>query len=298
MRKASADTDQAARSLLQKAIRRGRADTAEAAFRFVAPTRPEFDWMRSRLAVFTFEEAWPYGRAVTFSMSEDENLRHVLALCGVQKNKDAAGLGSLAYALSEGDTTVLEHDDGDWYIRVVARAIKQRDKFREWAHNEARKLETDRALLVANAIEGSKKASWPWDRAFTYAAALLAIKHAVPDPVAVPPPPADPFPYWVALDKHTPQGKEAIRRVAHAASVPANTALWLSFYFESASCASLAPSPWWERERAWRLRKLGLSESDGRDLWSELRAEVERHLAPEAEALRERVLNPPQTRLC
>ena len=116
MRRAGADTDQAARSLLQKAIRRGRADIAEAVFRFLVPTKAEFDWMRSRLAVFTFEEAWPYGRLVTFSRLEDENLRHVLALCSLRKNKDAAGLGSLAYALSEGDQTVLRQDEGDWYI--------------------------------------------------------------------------------------------------------------------------------------------------------------------------------------
>ena len=298
MRRAGTDTDRATRSLLQKAIRRGRADIAEAAFRFLAPTKTEFAWMRSRLAVFTFEEAWPYGRLVTFSKSEDENLGHVLTLCSLQKNKDAAGLGSLAYELSEGDTTVLRQDEGDWYIRVVARAIKERDKFREWALSEAAQLAPEQAQLVSGAVEGSKKASWPWDRAFTYAAALLAIKGPVPDLTGAPAPAADPFPFWVALDKHTPQGKEAIRRVAKDAAVSPDTALWVSFYFESATCQSLAPSPWWDRERSWRLAKLGLSETDGGDLWSRLRPGVERCLVPEAEALAERVLDPPQVRLC
>ena len=294
MRRAGADTDQAARSLLQKAIRRGRADIATAVFRFLATNKTEFNWMRSRLAVFTFEEAWPYGRHVTFSKAEDENLRHILALCSLQKNKDAAGLGSLAYALTEGNDSVLRDDDDDWYVRVVARALGDKDKFRAWARDEALHLDPDQALVVSKAIEGSKKAGWPWDKAFTYAAALLAIKYPVPGLVDAPLSATDPFPFWVAIDKHTQQGKEAIRRAAKNLGIPANSALWLSFYFESATCQSLAPSPWWDRERSWRLGKLGLSEVDGRDAWGQLRTLVEGYLGPDAEALSERVLAPPE----
>ena len=132
IRKASLNTDQVARSLLQKAVRRGNATIAKATFRYLVSERDEFDWVRSRLAVITFEEAWPYGMSVTFGRSETEILGHYTALCTCAKNKDAAGLGSLAYALSEGDESVLAGDPDDRQIRVIAKAIKERDKFMEW----------------------------------------------------------------------------------------------------------------------------------------------------------------------
>lgn len=291
MRRASEVTDQIARSLLQKAIRRGCKDVATATFWHLAKDKEEFKWLRSRLAVFTFEEAWPYGLHVGFDRSEAVNLRHIISLCSAEKHKDAAGLGSLAYAYSEGDETTLQDDEGDWYIRVVARALQEKDKFREWAKNQSQNLAPERARLVLNAIEGSKKAGWPWDKAFTYAAALLAIKHPIPSIRDVQGMSKDAFPFWIAIDKHTQDGKETIRKAAQELCIPSNTALWLSFYYESAVCQSLAPSPWWERERKWRLGKLHLSDSEARTKWDSLRQIVAELLTHKAAAIAERIFD-------
>jgi hypothetical protein len=289
IRRANEDTDQIARSLLQKAIRRGCKEVATAAFWHLTKLRNDFKWIRSRLAVFTFEEVWPYGQCITFERSEAKTLHHIIALCSAQKNKDAAGLGALGYAYSEGDNTTLKGDEGDWYIRVVSKALQEKDKFRDWALSESLNLPQEQARLVSNAIDGSKKAGWPWDKAFTYAAALLAIKKPVPTLSDAPGIEADKFPFWVAIDKHTKDGKEAIKIAAQELHIPANTALWLSFYFESAICQSLGPSPWWDRERSWRLNKLSLSETDARKRWGQVRVCVKDLLAEKASFLAERI---------
>jgi hypothetical protein len=298
IRKASEDTDQLARSLLQKAIRRGNIEVATATFWHLAKTKEEFRWVRSRLAVLTFEEAWPYGLKVSFGRSESEILGHLIALCSIKKNKDAAGLGSLAYAFAEGDSTVLRDDDQDWYIRVVAKALKDKDKFRAWAQAESSNVSPEQAMLVANAIEGSKKAGWPWDKAFTYAAALFALKTPVPALDQITTNAHDKFPFWVAIDKHTQQGKETIRLAASQLNIPANTALWLSFYYESATCSDLTESPWWEREKLWRLSKLGIDETEASHKWSQLRPLIREHLAKEAIALESRVMQSLRPPLC
>lgn len=289
MRKASPDTDQVARSLLQKAVRRGNASVAEATFRYLLEEKDEFIWLRSRLAVMTFEEAWPYGLKVTFGRSESEVLGHYLALCGSEKNKDAAGLGSLAYALSEDDRSVLADDEGDWYIRVIAKALKEREKFWDWIKSEAVKVNPIQNQLIDRAYEGSKKAGWPWDKAFTYAAALLALKEPVPNSSRINSSTSGEFPYWTAIDKHTKRGKEVIRAVAKDLDVPANTALWLSFYLESAVCAHMTFSPWWEREKRWRMAKLGLLQIEAENIWSKLRPIVAERLSDDAEQLARRI---------
>ena len=47
------------------------------------------------------------------------------------------------------------------------------------------------------------------------------------------------FHYWVPLDKHTPQGKEALRRLGAALGVSYRQRIWAGFYFESGRMASL-----------------------------------------------------------
>ena len=78
IRKADAETDQLARSLLQKAVRRGNVTTTLATFRYLVAEKDEFNWLRSRLAIMTFEEAWPYGQDVTFGRSESEIAAHFI----------------------------------------------------------------------------------------------------------------------------------------------------------------------------------------------------------------------------
>lgn len=294
IKKAIRNTDQVSRSLLQKAIRRGCQDVAAATFWHLSNDKEEFRWVKARLAVLTFEEAWPYGEIVNFNKSRIENLRHIMALCSVRKNKDAAGMGSLAYALSQGDNSVLENDKDDWYIRVVAKALKEKEKFLMWAQSESTLVSAKQTLLVKRAIEGSKKASWPWDKAFTYAAALLAIKHPVPELYKCPTLPADEFPFWIAIDKHTQKGKEVIRQVANELHIPVEIAFCISFYFGGGKCSEITPGPWWERERSWSLSRLRISEADAEILWLKISSLLKKYLEKDAMDLKSRIMQSSQ----
>lgn len=285
IRKASLDTDQTARSLLQKAVRRWHGAIAEATFHYLAAEKNELRWLRSRLAVMTFEEAWPYGADVSFGRNEAEIAGHYVALSRSAKNKDAAGLGSLAYALSRDDKSVLDGGEGDWYIRVVSKALEAREQFWDWIRTESANCDSRSRGLIERAFEGSKKAGWPWDKAFTYAAAVLAVKQPVPLLDRANVDSADPFPFWVAIDKHTPKGKEVIRALAKERKIRPNIALWLSFYLESGGCARLVESPWWEREKRWRFTKLGLMRDEAEGLWALLRSALAERLNDEAERL-------------
>ncbi len=289
IRKASPDTDQEARSLLQKAIRRGNAPIVRATFRYLVAERDELAWLRTRLAVMTFEEAWPYVELVSFGRSEAEILGHYLALCRSVKNKDAAGLGSLAYALSQGDQSVLNGDEGDWFIRVIAKAITSREKFWAWVESEGIPRNEEARKLAVRALEGSKKAGWPWDKAFAYATALFAAKCSLPMLESIPTDDTSEFLFWIAIDKHTPKGKSTIRAVAEEMGVRSNIALWLSFYLESGVCSHLVESRWWEREKRWRFSKLGLAEGEAEGVWARLRPTVAERLAVDADRLRQRI---------
>jgi hypothetical protein len=294
--KSGQNTDQLARSLIQKAIRRNQPDIADATFQYLAKKPTELKWLRARLAVWTFEEAWPYGCKVSFGTNETENRDHIRALCSVIKNKDAAGLGSLAYALSEGDQSVLDGGEDDWLIHNVAWALEgtQYKDYRQRLLAQSETKTRDQKDLVENAIKGSKRAGWPWDKAFAYAAGLLAVDDVVPKLNEIAIETDEPFPFWIAIDKHTQLGKETIKRVAKEMSIDANTALWLSFYFESAVCSELSYSPWWEREKAWRMSKLGIDLEHALMTWVTMRPMVEDYLAIEAEELRQRVMESPR----
>jgi hypothetical protein len=76
---------------------------------------------------------------------------------------------------------------------------------------------------------------------------------------------------WVAIDKHTPDGKVAIREAARYLNVRARDMMWISFYCESALTNAISDSPWWEKEVDWRLSRLGLSFEEAESLWSDAR---------------------------
>lgn len=286
MRRASPDTDQVIRSFLQKAVRRGVEEYTDKAARYIIEIN-EFQWLRKRLAVMIFEECWPHGITASFANDEQAILSQYLELQSLEKNKDAAGLGALAYALSTGDGSVLNGEPSDKHIRVIEKAIKRPKDFWSWVH--ALPKDTETTELVRNADKGFRKSGWPWDRAFSQAAAYLAVTEGIPSVNSTEPSKADSLPLWVGIDKHTKKGKAAIRQAAKEAGVKSNEALWLSFYFESATCNSLRHSPWWERERAWRLDKLGLSESEAQERWKMLSPRVETLLCEESIRLKKKL---------
>lgn len=287
MRRPSADTHQECRSLLQKAVRRGE----EALTRKVADhlrVIGDVAWLRSRTAVITFEECWPLGGLLPQKPDPEKTVEALASVARHVKVKDAAGLGTLAYALSKEDETVFEGCPEDRDIRRVLNAIQRPKDFWPWVIKQASTDEKRR--LVEAAHKAYKGGGWPWDRAFMQAAAYLAVIHGVPE-VPHSERTNGAFPYWVALDKHTPAGKTALREVAKKLKLPARQVMWVSFYCESALANARWRSYWWERETRWRLKQVGLTPEAAQSLWQTLRPVVADLLHTEAEALRRHLVS-------
>lgn len=293
MRKASPNTDQISRSILQKAVRRGDYEMTEKVIAYIIQNN-DFDWLRKRLAVMTFEECWTYGLDVSYDNDQEIIIRHYLKLAGTVKNRNAAGLGSLAYALSEKDESVLQGDEGDNVIMKIAKAIKQPEDFWNWAHKQ--NLNEKQKKLVEMADKGFRKAGWPWDRAFAQAAAYLAITDDIPDTKYLDTTSNSSFPLWIGIDKHTEKGKAAIREAAKKIGFNANKALWLAFYFESATCNVIEKSPWWDREINWRMKKLELTIEKGKEIWEQLKPLVKENLKEEVTKIEEKLSTVEQIR--
>jgi hypothetical protein len=293
MRKASPDTDQISRSILQKAVRRGDYEMTKKVIACIIQNN-DFDWMRKRLAVMTFEECWTYGYEVAYDNDQEIITKHYLKLVGTAKNRNAAGLGSLAYVLSEKDESVLQGDVGDNAIKIITEAIKCPKEFWEWAHKQ--NLNEKQKKIVEMADKGFRKAGWPWDRAFALSAAYLAITDEIPE-IKYLEIKSDPnFPLWVGIDKHTKEGKIAIRKAAKQIGFDANKALWLAFYFESATCNIIENSPWWEREISWRMKKLELTIEKGKEIWEQLKPLVKENLKDEVTKIEEKLTTVKQIR--
>jgi len=244
-------------------------------------------WLKQRVGVIIFEECWPLYADLEIPSSVEGVIALLSQIARSIKFKDAAGLGSLAYALSEGDNSVLSGFIEDRDIRIVANAINRSKEYWEWAHTQC--SEDRQCVLVERAHKSFRKGGWPWDRAFMQAAAYLAVTCGLP-PVRCAEnfdTDVESFPFWVALDKHTPQGKKALREAVKITGVPWRQVNWASFYFESASANEVAPSRWWSREVEWRLGKTGLSYEEARSVWRKVRPVVIDLLRDESEQLRE-----------
>jgi hypothetical protein len=245
----------------------------------------DFDWLRKRLPVVTFEECWPYGIDVTYENDKEIVTRHYVKLAQAVKNKDAAGLGSLAYALSKGDSTALLGDSDDIAVRTIASGIGRPGLFWKWIKDQAH---DERELtLVTKAEAGFRKSGWPWDRAFAQAAAYLAVSVGVPEVQDARRGRPTEFPLWIGIDKHTAQGKIAIKQAAKSVGIPPNQALWLAFYLESAQCNELSDSRWWQKEISWRYGKLHLTATEAERRWATIRPFVQALLDTETTKLRE-----------
>ena len=96
-------------------------------------------------------------------------------------------------------------------------------------------------------------------------------------------------PYWAVLDKHTDEGKAAIKEVAKEMKTTYRKLLWTSFYCESARVNALLRSPWFEAERSWRLQRAGLSWESAQELWDRAMPRVRERLESEAQLLKDMV---------
>lgn len=98
--------------------------------------------------------------------------------------------------------------------------------------------------------------------------------------------PSEEFPYWAALDKHTPEGKVALAEIAKQVNSSYRQLIWASFYCESARVNRILSSPWWDAERMLRLRRAGLLLDAAEELWLRARPLICQRLEAEAASLR------------
>ncbi len=286
MRKANPDTHQACRSLLQKAVRRGHPKLAAQTAAHLLEVG-DSKWLQRRTAVIIVEECWPLLSQLQGRFNRTSASDVLAQAASSTKNKNEAGLGTLAYALSQGDRTVLGvSSEQDQHIRIMAAAINRQEEFWAWAKREsAAPWQHD---LVTAARRAFRRGGWPWDRAFLQAAAYLAVSTPVAPKCAATTQTVE-LPLWVALDKHTQEGKQALRHAARITGVPVKHAMWASFYLESATTNEQVEAVWWTQEVSWRLSRIGLDLPTAECLWGELRPAVISQLESSAEQLKRHV---------
>lgn len=284
-----ASTDQRVRSLLQKAARRGYTQIVELALERLNWSGDK-TWLRSRAVVITFEECWPLATSLSIDRELSSKRIALLSVTKAAKQKDAAGLGALAHAYGEGDQSMLECVPDRHILRLVSEALRRPEAFFGWVFGQSRAQRSTDIILSAQRYLAA--ATWQWDKACILAGALLATTGEVPKAEGAETPSGE-FPYWVALDKHTPEGKVALTEVAKQVNSSYRRLIWASFYCESASVNRLLPSPWWDAERTWRMRRAGLSFGEAEELWSRARPLVRQRLESEAASLKKFVETAP-----
>lgn len=286
LKKPRPSTDPRLRSLIQKATRRGFPSIVETVARRLDEIGDK-TWLRSRAVVITFEECWPLAQTLSLDRGADTKIAALKRVASAVKQKDGAGLGALAFAYHEGDQSVLEGLDSVTPVRIVSEALSRPMAFFEWANTQRMSVEQQRVVEAAKTYLSA--ATWGWDKTCILASAYLATCQVLPTVDAAPPSSdslAD-FPYWVALDKHTPQGKSALHKIATELQVPYRKIIWSSFYFESAKTNALDVSPWWEAERTWRLRKAGMTVDSAAAVWEKVRPALKLEIEREAVKLRQ-----------
>lgn len=277
-----ASTDQRVRSLLQKAARRGFTHVVDHAV-IRLDRSGDGTWLRSRAVVITFEECWPLAASLSINRDLSSKRRALLDVTTAAKQKDAAGLGALAYAYREGDQSILDCVPDQRMLKIVSEALQRPKAYFDWVSGESKSQQS--ADVIRAAQQYLPAATWEWDKACILAGALLATIGDMPS-VEAAVTPLEAFPYWVALDKHTSEGKLVLREIAKQLKTTYRRLIWTDFYCESARVNSLCSSPWFDAERNWRLRRAGLSVESAEELWEHARPLVRQRLEAEAGALK------------
>jgi hypothetical protein len=286
-------TDPVLRSLLIKAVRRANGAMVRRAFNALI-LGGDLDWVKKRIFVETYECCWPLGSALVYTSDVALLMAQYLTLANTIKNREACGLGILAYQLSEGaDERMLEGlTPGETEaVRTVCAGLKDPRPY--WADLLAWRSSPDQGAFIQAAWTGSKKASWPWDKSFSMASAQLARLRPIPAPLVASQTPAmedaDAFPLWVAADKHTAPGKAAIREAAKHSGFSYREGIWTSLFFESLTVNQETPSAFMQRDATWRLQKLNLNVAQGHAVWQTLAPLVKAHLEPTVELLKRKL---------
>ena len=283
MKASQAKTEKRYRSLLQKAVRRGNVDlvfTTSAFLESLGST--DKNWYLNQTAIITFEECWPLGTELIFNKKFHSKVAALIRVTRASKARDATGLGYLAYALSRGDTSVLDDAAGDKAIKIVANAIRRPDDFWQWVAWQ--KKSAAQKNLIENAIR-FKKAGRPHDHAVIQAAAYLTVTGQLSRIEAGQP--SDPkFPYWVVFDNHTREGQQALRDIARDLHISLPQLEWAYFYFEGAQANGEISSKWWDRYCRWHFKKIELPVNEAHLLWDPARVQLEERLTAETRQLK------------
>ena len=198
-----------------------------------------------------------------------------------QKARDATGLGFLAYALDQGDETVLTRVSDEKAVRLIARAIRQPTGFWSWISEQP--AEGNRKRLIENAFR-YREGGRPHDKAVVQAAAYLALATPPPE-IELAPASEDAFPYWVVFDRHTAEGKRVLRDVARDLHMPLPLLEWSLFFYEGAVANADAPSPWWQTYCRWHFERLGMLPEEAHLLWRPAREQIVGALAEDSRRL-------------
>ena len=261
------------RSLLQKAVRRGNTELIYTISAWIQGLNVrEKNWFRNRTAIIIFEECWPLAQDLIFNRQFHSKVAVLIKAGRAIKNRDAAGLGYLAYQLYYGDTSVLSDTPDDRHIKIVSNAISRPDDFWNWV--EKMLPETDGGPLCTNAYK-FKSVGRPIDRAVISAAAYLSLNanpRVAKAPLSVGS--NTPFPFWVALDRHTPQGRRVLKDVARDLHIDLKQLEWSLFYFEGCVTNDEVISHWWDRHCRWQFKKLGLPHDEAHLLWEPAKPQI------------------------
>jgi hypothetical protein len=271
------------RSLLQKAVRRGHTELVYAASALIEHQAIHTDaWFEKRTALIVFGDCWPLGAEIAFARKFSTNVAALIRVARATKCRDATGLGFLAYALAQEDTTVLAQDPGDRIVRLIAKAIRHPADYWEWISSQ--KPDPPRPALIANARH-YRDGGRPHDGAVVKAAAYLALAEPFSAPTPAAAPPAGFFPYWAVFDRHTSEGKRVLRDVARDLHIPLPQLEWCGYYFEGAAANAEHPSPWWQRYCRWNFDRIGLSPEEAHLLWQPAREQIVAALSEESHRL-------------
>jgi hypothetical protein len=271
------------RSLLHKAVRRGYVElvlTTSALLDSLLPARSH--WLRKRAVTIAFGECWPLAKALVFDSRLHSTVAWLVRSARASKQRDAAGLGYLAFRLARGDRSVLGHTPSDRHLNIVANAVARPDDFWRWIRSRKAIAPQNRDLLE-RAMK-LKRSGGPRDRAVVKAAAYLATLADLPAAETAPAG-KPPFPYWVVFDRHTPQGRRVFQDVARDLHLSLRQLEWVHFYFEGSACNGDQPSYWWHRLCAWQYQRVGLPEAESRLVWDPVRPHIVEALASDSRSL-------------
>lgn len=277
------------RSLLQKAVRRNDSELIKKIIAYLIHNNDQ-EWIRKRLAVMVYEDSWAYGMNVSFENKPEFLISQYLNLAETVKNKEACSLGLMAFIVSEGDKSILYNLSKEEikHIKYLVHAIQRPNDFWSWIIKETSN-DFNKSKFISKSFESVKKASWQWDKSFVIAGAYLAFINEVPK-ISISKFKID-TPLWVGIDKHTYQGKKAIRTAANQKNINEEIALWVSFQCEGAICNEVEEGLWFKKLLNWELNKYRLSLDEANNIWDELKPNIKLLLADEIEIINTQLTN-------